>query len=116
MWIALFGLLSFGAIGFYDDYTKVRKMQNLGLTASKKLLLQVLASLVIGVVLLALHARNLYDTAMNVPFVKQWKPDLLITQLPAQSVDLSAGIRVLLRLSGARDRRRVERGEPDRRT
>ena len=48
VWIALFGLLSFGAIGFYDDFTKVRKMQNLGLTARKKLLLQLLASLIIG--------------------------------------------------------------------
>ena len=81
VWIALFGLLSFGAIGFYDDYTKVRKMQNLGLTAKKKFLLQVLASLIIGFVLLALHARNLYDTSMNVPFVKQWRPDLLINGL-----------------------------------
>jgi phospho-N-acetylmuramoyl-pentapeptide-transferase len=79
VWIALFGLLSFGAIGCYDDYTKVRKMQNLGLTAKKKFLLQVLASLIIGFVLLALHARNLYDTSMNVPFIKQWKPNMLIT-------------------------------------
>src|SRR4051794_30830638 len=79
VWIALFGLLSFGAIGFYDDYTKVRKMQNLGLTAKKKFLLQVLASLIIGLVLLALHSRNLYDTSMNVPFIKQWKPNLLVT-------------------------------------
>lgn len=78
VWVALFGLLSFGTIGFYDDYTKVRKMQNLGLTAKKKFLLQVLASLIIGFVLLALHTRNLYDTSMNVPFVKQWRPDLLI--------------------------------------
>src|SRR5262245_66169415 len=29
VWVALFGLLSFGAIGFYDDYTKVRNMRNL---------------------------------------------------------------------------------------
>src|SRR3954466_937342 len=33
---ALFGLLSFGAIGFYYDYSKVRKRQNLGLTARQK--------------------------------------------------------------------------------
>src|SRR4051795_2262111 len=49
VWIALFGLLSFGAIGFYDDYTKVRKMQNLGLTARQKFGLQVITSLIIGV-------------------------------------------------------------------
>jgi len=79
VWIAILGLIGFGAIGFYDDYTKVRKMQNLGLTARQKLALQVLLSLVIGFILLGLHARASYDTAMNVPFMKQWKPDLLIT-------------------------------------
>src|ERR1044071_8600425 len=52
VWVAMFGLLSFGAIGFYDDLTKVRKMRNLGLTARMKILLQVIASLVIGFFLL----------------------------------------------------------------
>src|SRR4051794_15226991 len=32
LWVALFGLISFGLIGFYDDYSKVRKERNLGLT------------------------------------------------------------------------------------
>ena len=41
VWVALFGLLGFGAIGFYDDYTKVRKKRNLGLTARQKFGLQV---------------------------------------------------------------------------
>lgn len=81
VWVALFGLLSFGFIGFYDDFTKVRKMQNLGLTARQKFGLQVLASLVVGVLLLWLHALGAYDTAINVPFVKQFRPDLLITSL-----------------------------------
>src|SRR5579863_8145137 len=40
IWVALFGLVSFGAIGFYDDYTKVRKMRNLGLTSRQKFGLQ----------------------------------------------------------------------------
>src|SRR5213082_3225033 len=78
VWIAIFALLSFGAIGFYDDYTKVRKMRNLGLTARRKLLFQVFASLVIGFILLLLHSRGAYDTSMNVPFFKQFRPDLLI--------------------------------------
>jgi phospho-N-acetylmuramoyl-pentapeptide-transferase len=81
VWVALFGLLSFGAIGFYDDFTKVRKVQNLGLTARRKFLLQVIASLMVGVLLLSLHAKNAYDTAVNIPFFKQWKPDLLISSL-----------------------------------
>lgn len=78
VWIALFGLVSFGAIGFYDDYTKVKKMRNLGLTARRKFLLQCLCALIIGWFLLALHARNQYSTAMNVPFFKSFRPDLLI--------------------------------------
>jgi phospho-N-acetylmuramoyl-pentapeptide-transferase len=79
VWVALLGLISFGAIGFYDDYTKVRKMRNLGLTARKKIVLQVLAALLIGFILLGLHSRNMYDTSMNVPFFKNVRPDLLIT-------------------------------------
>ena len=30
VWIAMFGLVSFGLIGFWDDYAKVRRKQNLG--------------------------------------------------------------------------------------
>lgn len=81
VWIALFALVSFGGIGFYDDYTKVRKMRNLGLTARRKFLLQTLAAVCIGFMLLALHARGAYDTAINVPFFKQLKPNLLIDSL-----------------------------------
>jgi phospho-N-acetylmuramoyl-pentapeptide-transferase len=78
VWIALFGLLAYAAIGFYDDYTKVRRMRNLGLTARKKMGLQVLVALAIGFWLLALHTRGLYSTNMNVPFLKSFRPDMLI--------------------------------------
>ncbi len=81
VWLAMLGLLSFGAIGFYDDYTKVKKMRNLGLTARQKLLLQILAALLVGIFLLYLQSRGSYQTAMNVPFFKQFKPDLLIDSL-----------------------------------
>jgi phospho-N-acetylmuramoyl-pentapeptide-transferase len=83
VWIALLGLISFGAIGFYDDYTKVKKMRNLGLTARQKLLWQVAAAMLIGFVLLLLHGSGGYSTAINMPFFKQWKPDLLIPALEA---------------------------------
>jgi phospho-N-acetylmuramoyl-pentapeptide-transferase len=81
VWIALFGLVSYGAIGFWDDYTKVRRMRNLGLTAWQKVGLQVVAALFIGFFLLLLHAQKAYATNLNVPFMKQFKPDLLIQQL-----------------------------------
>jgi phospho-N-acetylmuramoyl-pentapeptide-transferase len=79
VWVALTGLVSFGAVGFWDDYTKARNKRNLGLTARWKLALEALAALLIGVLLLAMNARGVYSTSMNVPFVKNFKPDLLIS-------------------------------------
>ena len=43
--------LTFSAIGFVDDFTKIRKKQNLGLTAIQKLLLQVSVAAVFVAVL-----------------------------------------------------------------
>lgn len=81
VWIAMLGMLVFGAIGFHDDYTKVKRMRNLGLTARQKLLLQSLAAASVGIGLLALHAAKRYDTAINIPFLKHYHPDLLIPSL-----------------------------------
>jgi len=78
VWVALTGLVSFGAVGFLDDYTKMRNKRNLGLTAFWKMALEILAALLIGVLLLAMNARGAYSTSINVPFFKNFKPDLLI--------------------------------------
>ncbi len=86
VWVALFSLLTFGLIGFHDDYSKISKRQNLGLTARSKFTLQILAALVLGVLLSVMHFKGLYTTAMNVPFFKQFKPDLLIVSLLHQPV------------------------------
>ena len=40
VWLAVFTMLMFGAIGFIDDYSKVVKRRNLGLTGARKFLLQ----------------------------------------------------------------------------
>ena len=42
VWLAVLSTLSFGAIGFADDYLKVVRKQNLGLNGRSKLLLQTL--------------------------------------------------------------------------
>jgi phospho-N-acetylmuramoyl-pentapeptide-transferase len=78
VWVALAGLVSFGAVGFLDDFTKMRNKRNLGLTAFWKMALEIVAALLIGVLLLAMNARGAYSTSMNVPFFKNFKPDLLI--------------------------------------
>jgi phospho-N-acetylmuramoyl-pentapeptide-transferase len=78
VWVALVGLLAFGAIGFWDDYLKVRRKRNLGLTTKQKLALEVVAAMLVGVILLGMNAKGLYSTSMNVPFAKNFNPDLLI--------------------------------------
>ncbi len=78
VWIALFALASFGIIGFIDDYAKVMNKRNLGLTARQKFGLQMLVAAVITGVLAIMQYYNAYTTTLNVPFLKQFHPDLLI--------------------------------------
>ena len=79
--LALFALLSFAAIGFVDDYAKVAKQRNLGLTGKKKLTLQIAVSSVVGIVLLVLATHSAYSTQLIVPFLKRFRPDLVIHSL-----------------------------------
>src|SRR5712692_721495 len=51
VWLAVCTMLLFGAIGFIDDYSKVVKQRNLGLSGKVKFSLQVLASLGVAVTL-----------------------------------------------------------------
>ena len=78
IWIALLGFFGFGAIGFIDDFAKVAKKRNLGLTARQKFWAQVFCAMVIGFLLLWLHSHQDYSTSINVPFFKQFKPQLLV--------------------------------------
>jgi phospho-N-acetylmuramoyl-pentapeptide-transferase len=78
IWIALLGLVGFGAIGFMDDYAKITKQRNLGLTFREKIWTQVLCAMLVGFLLLLLHAHQNYSTVINFPFFKQFRPDLLI--------------------------------------
>src|SRR2546428_12204060 len=54
VWIAMFSLLTYAAIGFTDDYAQVMKKRNLGLTGRRKFLMQVLVAFVLASVLLVL--------------------------------------------------------------
>ena len=71
----VYGLaLIFGAIGYADDYVKVKKKRNLGLTAVQKLLLQ-LAAAVVFLSLMRFEGSltpNLYVPFFNVSIVLPW--------------------------------------------
>jgi len=81
VWIALLAMLSFAAIGFWDDYLKVTRRKNLGLIARRKFLLECLVAFLLGICLLALRAGGIYSTRINVPFFKAFKPDLVVDSL-----------------------------------
>jgi phospho-N-acetylmuramoyl-pentapeptide-transferase len=81
VWLAMASISAFAAIGFADDYIKVVQRRNLGLTARAKLGLQILTSLLIAVALITMQTRGMYSTRLIVPFVKQFRPDLVIERL-----------------------------------
>jgi phospho-N-acetylmuramoyl-pentapeptide-transferase len=90
VWLAVFTMLIFGGIGFIDDYRKVAKRQNLGLSAKRKFSLQILASFAVAISLLTLTAAGTYSTQLSVPFFKNFHPDLVIHSLLARPYIYSA--------------------------
>jgi phospho-N-acetylmuramoyl-pentapeptide-transferase len=81
VWMATMATLAFGAIGFADDYIKVVRRRNLGLTGRSKLLLQFLTAAAVGISLVFMTATRQYSTHLMVPFFKQFRPDLVIENL-----------------------------------
>jgi phospho-N-acetylmuramoyl-pentapeptide-transferase len=76
VWIAVLTTAAFGGVGFADDYLKIVRRSHHGLWPRYKLLYQVLAAAVVGVVLLVLAKQGLYDTRLVFPFFKRLRPDL----------------------------------------
>jgi phospho-N-acetylmuramoyl-pentapeptide-transferase len=81
VWLAVGTMIAFGAIGFIDDYSKVMKKRNLGLTGKGKFFWQVLVSCTVALALLLLTASGTYSTQLSVPFFKNFHPDLVIHSL-----------------------------------
>ena len=75
VWVVLFATLSFGGIGFWDDYLKVVKKRSTGLRAKYKFALQIAASLAIGF-FLYYNPADPNITHLSVPFMKRLLLDL----------------------------------------
>ena len=74
IFVLLFALV-FGAIGFLDDWEKLRKKQNLGLSAKAKFLLQLVAALVF---VLLLRKMGYISTKLYIPF---WNVEVYIPEV-----------------------------------
>lgn len=73
IWIILFVTFAYGAIGFIDDYRKLAKKQNLGLTAKEKFGMQIGVAVAAGLAIAYLPSiHNNYSTAITFPFIKHF--------------------------------------------
>lgn len=89
--------LVFGAIGFFDDYIKVVKKRNLGLTALQKFSLQFIASVIFSV---AAVKTGIINTEIVIPFVSApvnlgflYIPFIVVVMLACvNSVNLTDGL------------------------
>jgi phospho-N-acetylmuramoyl-pentapeptide-transferase len=72
-WIVLFTTLAFGALGFLDDYKKVRDKKGIGIKARYKFPIEVGMALVISLILF--YGFD-HDSRLIFPFFKKVAPDL----------------------------------------
>ena len=76
VWVAVLSTISFGVIGFFDDYLKVAHGSHRGLRPRYKLMLQCLVAAGVGFALLALSGLELYDTRVVFPFFEGLTPNV----------------------------------------
>lgn len=76
VWTAMLSLVAFATVGFADDYLKLSRRSSRGISARRKILCQILISLMVCAVLIWLSGQNLYNTHLSVPFFKRFTPDM----------------------------------------
>ena len=79
IWLVLFCGLALGALGFHDDFLKIRRRHNQGLTARRKLLIQTASGLAVGAFL---YFSPGYDTVLYLPVLKEINFDLGLFYIP----------------------------------
>ncbi|MEE9418213.1 MAG: phospho-N-acetylmuramoyl-pentapeptide-transferase [Desulfatiglandaceae bacterium] len=79
VWIVMFVILSFGGIGFVDDYLKITRKDSRGLSTVWKFSLQIIAALIVA---MALYVYPGFDTHLTIPFFKKVVPDLGLGYIP----------------------------------
>lgn len=73
IWIAIFVLVGFGAIGFADDYRKLARRNSKGLRMKEKMACQIGVALAAS---LLLYLYPTFNSTLTVPFFKELMPNL----------------------------------------
>ena len=83
IWIVLFITAAYGAIGFVDDYRKLAKKRNLGLTPTEKFGAQFAVAALAALAIAYLPMlRNNYSTSITFPFLKDVALNLGLLYIP----------------------------------
>jgi phospho-N-acetylmuramoyl-pentapeptide-transferase len=75
VWIVLGVTLSFGLVGFYDDYLKVTKQTHAGISGRARLAIEAVIALA-ACYAIARLGRIPFSTSLALPFIKEWVFDL----------------------------------------
>ncbi len=73
IWIILFVITGFGAIGFADDYLMLQKKRSKGLSAKAKFILQIIVAVFAA---FFIYKYSGFATTVTIPFLKNITPDL----------------------------------------
>lgn len=82
VWVVVFVTVGFGTIGFLDDFLKVRRHRNLGLTARSKMLLQIFVAAAMVAILWMLPAEYGFNPTLTFPFIKREALPLGLLYIP----------------------------------
>jgi phospho-N-acetylmuramoyl-pentapeptide-transferase len=80
--VVLFSIVAFGILGFVDDYLKISRKKNEGLSGRLKMAGQLAISLGIASYLFSQAAAGKFTTELSLPFFKQLTPDLGLLFIP----------------------------------
>ena len=101
VWIAMLSTLAYGLVGFLDDYLKIVRKTHRGLRPRYKLIGQGAVAMAVGIALLWLSGRELYNTELIFPILKTLSPDLgwlyvplavLVLVFSSNAVNLTDGL------------------------
>ncbi|MBN2144459.1 MAG: phospho-N-acetylmuramoyl-pentapeptide-transferase [Candidatus Aureabacteria bacterium] len=70
IWISSAGIFLFGAIGFVDDYLKIKKKRSQGLSPRQKFVAQAILALLLGFYLLKFSDISTFAKNIYLPFIK----------------------------------------------
>lgn len=101
VWVAVMTAIVFGAIGLYDDYIKLTGRRKGGISGRLKLVLQFSAAFAVVMGVYMIQGGTEALTRVNVPFLKNIKPDFGLLYIPfamlvivasANAVNLTDGL------------------------